>query len=377
MEFTFDVVKSVPHKGKMLIRYEPNISQSLLMDTNKGLNEQKIYILDLASSSSVTIRVPWNRQRGYCDVGNNSIYNNVVGNPVPVTFGNNFCNGYLIVEVFNELVSRDSVGVDVLVFAKASEDMEFQYFTSENIPDEMDIPAQGLFTSYDENVCEIIPKLDRDIYSSICFGEVIMSLRSLVNRRVSERVYTAAGENADDVQYRLTSLMYPEQYPLVGTSSNPNLPTLIGYLRNAYLGIKGSVVRSCYYTMTGGDASQDGSVIRASNDTLKNLNPSRGVTDSSSGQSLLRWEGSATYNNVNRYVNATIPYQANNFFLYSPSVDLTGGLADPQMDTTFLRSYLVDILVRGNSTAGTLVEDVEAGDDFTLCGFIAPPPFTE
>merc|ERR1711981_22073 len=61
INFTFEVVCSRFHRGKLLIRYEPNIQQynTIIKNNQAPLNQQNSVILDIQNGQTVTIKCDW------------------------------------------------------------------------------------------------------------------------------------------------------------------------------------------------------------------------------------------------------------------------------------------------------------------------------
>eukprot|EP01084_Bolivina_argentea_P088162 159192_1 len=68
INYTFEVVCSRFHRGKLLIRFEPNTYQyETLIKTNSApLNQQNSVILDIQNGQTVTIAVDWAATRSWC-----------------------------------------------------------------------------------------------------------------------------------------------------------------------------------------------------------------------------------------------------------------------------------------------------------------------
>lgn len=121
MKYRFQVVKSDFHKGKILVRYDPNA-----LDAAVNYNTNYSRIVDLAEEDDFEIEVgwgqstPWKQCRAMRDTGVD--YSDTVRQLKPVSFG----NGVLELNVLNQLVSPsvDST-ISINVFVSCGEDMRF------------------------------------------------------------------------------------------------------------------------------------------------------------------------------------------------------------------------------------------------------------
>lgn len=169
INFTFEVVCSRFHRGKLLIRYEPNIQQynTIIKNNSAPLNQQNSVILDIQNGQTVTIKCDWAATRSWCNMpppsqdrplysgilteenpySNNQswIFSGVASSNVfvPDNQGSSDNNGVLEVRVLNELVQpTPDATVTINVYAW-SDDMEYARPSEEGIEqDRVLLPAQ-------------------------------------------------------------------------------------------------------------------------------------------------------------------------------------------------------------------------------------------
>jgi len=159
INFTFEVVCSRFHRGKLLIRYEPNIQQynTIIKNNQAPLNQQNSVILDIQNGQTVTIKCDWAATRSWCNMPPPSqdfpLYTGILAdeNPysnnqswifsgassqnffVPDNQGSSDNNGVLEVRVLNELVQpTPDATVTINVYAW-SDDMEYARPSAEGI----------------------------------------------------------------------------------------------------------------------------------------------------------------------------------------------------------------------------------------------------
>lgn len=174
INYTFEVVCSRFHRGKLLIRYEPNIQQynSIIKNNEAPLNQQNSIILDIQNGQTVTVKCDWAATRSWCNMPPPSqdrpLYDGILNqeNPysnnqswfysgqasdnvfVPDNQGSSDNNGVLEVRVLNELVQpTPDATVTINVYAW-SDDMEYARPSAEGIDfGRVLLPAQ--FNQYD------------------------------------------------------------------------------------------------------------------------------------------------------------------------------------------------------------------------------------
>jgi len=174
INFTFEVVCSRFHRGKLLIRYEPNIQQynTIIKNNEAPLNQQNSVILDIQNGQTVTIKCDWAATRSWCNMPPPSqdlpLFDGILNQENPYSNnqswfysgqssanlfvadnqGSSDNNGVLEVRVLNELVQpTPDATVTINVYAW-SDDMEYARPSAEGIDfGRVLLPAQ--FNQYD------------------------------------------------------------------------------------------------------------------------------------------------------------------------------------------------------------------------------------
>lgn len=202
MRYRFQVVKSDFHKGKILVRYDPNV-----LDATVNYNTNYSRIVDLAEEDDFEIEVgwgqstPWLQCRAMRDTGVD--YSSTVRQLKPVGFG----NGVLELNVLNQLVSPSlDSSITVNVFVSCSEDMRFaapsnKFYQGLHIFPEQ-TPVLQSQSGMEANVAQTVTdkpvgadpiqmissKGDcTDNTSLVFYGDPVTSLRELMKRYVFEK----------------------------------------------------------------------------------------------------------------------------------------------------------------------------------------------
>ena len=126
MRYRFQVVASSFHKGRLLIRYDPFQNDSA--DVSVGFSR----IVDISEERDFTIDIGWGVHHNYCRVHNPGTFQlpyRASSSTIDGSSWNAWANGILAVYVMNDLTvpaSDINNDIEVNVFVSAGEDMEFQ-----------------------------------------------------------------------------------------------------------------------------------------------------------------------------------------------------------------------------------------------------------
>ena len=254
IKYRLEFVCSKFHRGKVLIRYEPNTPMSTLISTGSAqLNQQNTMILDLQQSQEITFKIGWAQCRSWAKTPHNYKYG-IAATPADIgvgasallsTFNNNELNGYIEIRPINELIQPTSTSPVLVNVYVSSDDMEVMVPISENLPYHRDIPFTESRTVND--VGYLNPKdghtgkihLDH-------FGEKIMSFRALLKRYATTEVIARTDPTPTNGMWILFSRLYQRPASPVGeaavSSTEPEIQrTLFDYLRFSYLGMRGGM----------------------------------------------------------------------------------------------------------------------------------------
>jgi len=361
IEFTFDVVASNLHRGKLLFQFEPNIGQKDIIEASIALNKQHSVVMDLQETQRISICVPWMQPRQWLRVPER-------GN----TIASVHANGFLLVTPFTELQSPDSTPVEVNVFVR-SKDICFNQFTGEQFPTSKVIPESG--TEFPEDMkCFRLGEnvLAKNCDVRLCFGEQPVSFRSFLKRYanyVTESVSYVSGNF-----YKCSMEIYPAADPAIGSTTVDT--DLLSYLRFAYLGMIGSVRKRLQ--IAGVDFAPTSPMrvrlldpnVTSSDASLAAFTPSTLVSNQGTLAFVPRTQSG---------MEIELPLYTSNFFLPSGFNNSAGqhAVIDTNFDPYYTSTYEVSFFPTGQPTAlgMTLFEEHGAAEDFTLYRWISSPWF--
>jgi len=184
IEIRLKFIASQYHRGRVRVSWDPNGD---IANTTDSTTEVYNKIIDISRCNDITIRIPYMQDTAYCE--NQIPLDERYSDTTPLAYRPFFENGVLTIRVLNEQTSPiASADIDVLVFVKGTENLEF---ANPRDPD----PFQRLspFTvqsgeyKYDEeesentNICLQDSKPSPNI-NLIYQGETIVSLRQLLRR---------------------------------------------------------------------------------------------------------------------------------------------------------------------------------------------------
>jgi hypothetical protein len=241
MVYRFRVIASGFHKGSLRIAYDPLSAEQSLAATYDatGLNQMS-EILDLDEVREIIFKVPWSSQYPYLQVGPQT--HNIVHafspdsrvsvvNDSKTHFTPQYHNGCVTVQIVNPLISPGESPVH-LVVSSWMEDCEFQG------------PSERIRATYPQYTAAaaIVDTSSSPTMSSTCFGERIVSIRSLMKRAtMAYNIATAVTTGTNSV-----AVLVLPQFPVSGTFvSSDNQRTIrvsyLTYFSNAYMGRRGGV----------------------------------------------------------------------------------------------------------------------------------------
>jgi hypothetical protein len=375
IEFRFEIVCSAYHRGKLAFIYEPNVAQSSLIDTDLDLNKQYVKILDLQESQEMSLCIgwaspkPWMRVPQAQETGTLGDSSSVGPNMFP------FANGYIAVVPFNELQSPQGGEITVNVYIK-SDDIMFNVMTGNFY--QQKVPSTESLTTHDSSCVNLNESsADVDGITQLHFGQCPMSFRTLLKRYASyltesQRQVESFSNTAGVL--RVTHEMYPPHWPDPQVTRPENL---FGYLRGAYVGLRGSMRYRLNYVRGVNFSESDliqvtlrspqtGPVpyFAAANGSMSTINQS--VT------------GTVVYvPHMNSGVDYEIPYYTNNAFGLS---FVAGDDHYPSTCSLFehraIRAVSSAATFSDTSTSAYIVLSFSTGEDFSFLRFQGAPPFS-
>lgn len=399
--FRFVIVASKFHKGRLLFRFDPNVTSPVV---DFAANYSRV--VDIAEERDFEITLGWAQALAFLNVAQ------ITGSNVPFSTDklpldtSNRYNGVLEVNVLNRLTSPSTdTDVQVLVFARMNDDCVFakpdgkkinnlSYFpkvTPVTPPLKLESQSQ-MFDGKPVADTALQPIADNktDNKSSLVYyGESITSLRSLFKRYVYSRywVYPVEQTTPQLINVRNKDLPLQPGWDVNGVDSSIVNPadkfTLVNssplsHMLPCFAAWRGSMRRK-YYVIGPGSASGFSAVTR---DTYQQVTPvMTGLpvsnTDSEEATKTLTeffngwsFNGTATtLHEQNRCIEVDIPFYSEQRFR-SPRLL---SAKDLDCDTHFF--YDLIGATRGATPVinGAVAEHVATGEDFNLHFFTGVP----
>ncbi len=374
--FTFQIVASAYHRGKIAVIYDTNIFQFALIDANYSTNKQFMKVVDIQQTQQFEVCVRWAYPRMYARVTGQG---DTRDNWQSFTTNNSyeFCNGFIAVVPFTKLQSPDNSDIEINVFVKA-ENLELQQLGSDLPVKRLIVSESGDFLSGVKADCVALnesKQSNKDI-THYHFGEKVVSLRSVLKRFVTHYISnTLANPAVDGNTFHAIGVIMPEPQPLYGPAVAGLLLTHFGYLRYAYLGMRGSIrKRVRVKTISNGVTDQIKTFI-----TLRppeNTNARLEEWSTSEGAMLLR--GTVSFmTHINSGIEFELPFYSNNLFVFSFADDMVGSNGTNDMETNWTRRYdFVQDAQSNGSAKNEYHEESAIGEDFGFLRFSGAPYYT-
>lgn len=209
------------------------------------------------------------------------------------------------------------------------------------------------------------------------FGEMPVSFRGLCKRFTSFQGYDAntpfiaSGGTVRGIAYR-RSIFPPITAGYTGVAST-NYPNLLGYLRYAYLGMRGSMKHRISIVGSYGVAPLNSTKISLANPDTTSYPTLIQLTDAQISESTLT--GTVQFMPItNAGIEFETPMYTNNLFGISFSTDPFPA-SNSNVESTLTRDFIATIGVTSLSSAAYLNHEMAAGEDFTFLRFQGAPPF--
>lgn len=368
IKFTFDIVVSKNHSGKLYVRYEPNLSQSALISLNMTWNTNFVQIVDITNTRRITMSVDWASPRPWQKVGGTE--DTMYGDAFDAS-DVEFCNGYIEVGVYTGLQSpvADDVEVNVLVHC---DDLQVTAPSTEHMPTNREVPFQSFVTDVESVTLAKTSANDANIALSQ-MGERVLSFRSLLKRYVFELSIPVPPDVRPGAKFlRFTNDIYTPPVPTYGNFVVPTISdvSLYGYLRYAFLGMRGSIRKRFRPSLLYAPTSFQRAVVSLDNPALP---PPQGVVWFD-GTTKLRHTGSVSeILHVNSNIEAEFPFYSPNYFAFSCADDLSGPTPPNEYIEEWFSEFDLDIDFAGTTEAGFIVVDSAIGEDFNFVYYLGPP----
>ncbi len=380
IKFRFEIVVSAYHRGKLAFYFEPNLSQQVLIDADLSMNKQFMRVIDIQETQSVTFCVNWASPRMWLETCPPAGMDLNIQNFSTTSHAIENCNGYIGVTPFTKLQSPDNSDVQVNVYV-SSDDMHVNQYTDLEFPTTRDILTQS--GEFDNNALSNLPVTCMDLNPStatndnICdlhFGEQPLSYRALLKRfNTTHRLsYGSSAGTFRTVLAKFMTLPVPNGDFGAGPSTTTSL---FGYLRYAYLGWRGGIVKRIFpYFTTNMDIMSTAKVqleIAFAND------PSYSIAEQTTPVHTTARGCTVYMTHTNAGVEAEIPFYTDNLYGYSFSSNQKGIVNVGDYNPRWTRRYEVSFDIDGTTSNGYVYEDSAAGEDFAFLLFSGAPYFSQ
>jgi hypothetical protein len=208
MVYTFTVVASPYHKGRLRVWYDPNPSSV----TSPEYNLANSTIINLAEESSAEVRIPWQNVRDaasteHCFLSNTSASSASLATRAAL-ISRGVCNGVIVCEVLNPLTAPvDGASVTVIVDVRAENFVGFG--------------PQMPRDPYDRSTT-VVSDLQATPYTPLSYdvacGDAVASFRQLFKRYSQEYAFQARSQSSEGPG-RQVEVLLPIVLPPPGQTS--------------------------------------------------------------------------------------------------------------------------------------------------------------
>lgn len=293
--FRMMIVATRFHRGRLKIVYDPGTITTTTVEDNLAFTK----IIDIEDQHDFSFTVNWSQDKAYCRVkglSSTPSFSTTAVLPVDRTYS----NGVFSVYVVNELTAPAlaPTNVDILLFAKAGDDIQFSVPTSTNTYTLSYFPTPPLTVQSGElwdnapAASEEIEPIGSKIPLPLTinhqhFGETIVSFRTLLRRYHKHLTYTPLLTGTGSRYHLLVMDNYPPYYGpvpggvhLIGTTPwNLVNVTLINYLTPAFVGVRGGIRYKIFRTVDDGFKEDHFTVSRFWEHNIKYLYSRTGLID--------------------------------------------------------------------------------------------------
>lgn len=382
MRFRVEIVCSSFHRGKLLIYYEPNIAQNVIINTDLNMNKQFIMVVDIQETQDFEFCINWNHYRAWAEItgGSEETYH---GTTIGVSNRYSKVNGYIGIVPMTELQSPDDSNVEVNVFVSCDRLQVNQFGTTLINPDRSVVVAESETLYYTESESTIAgdevkcfelneSNSDDTQIARDHFGERPLSLRTCLKRYVSTYTNVASTGAANVVTYvKFANLHIIPDLHVYGTTTS-SYPSLFDYMRPAFLGIRGGIKKRIHI-ITDGEFDVN-CPVKVSLDSRVGTLPSETLTENTSGLPKAVPIGTVTYMPFsNAGIEFELPFYSNNMMAFSFASDLIGTTNTEEINTSWSKTYSVEFFIKGTYTKLYLLEESAAAEDFQMFRFSGAP----
>lgn len=372
--FEFRIVCSNYHRGKLAFYFEPNISQTVVIDTELDLNKQYVKVIDLQETQSVSFRVEWAHVRAWARMMNPTTLLDLGSVGYAGTALAEYANGYVGVTPLTTLQSPDSSDVEINVFIY-SDNMHFNELSANIMPTKRPTVESR---PMEEAISLNSSSATTDGLCELHYGEKPISFRGLLKRFVGNRSVLLISDVAPlAYQLAFTPRMYPSPAPAYDgvDATYAERGSLFRYLRYAYVGMRGGIRRRV--GLLGDSVCPEVGRTKVSRAYPTTFEVAEGFKSSYSYtylNSLLR--GSVEFvTQTNAGIEFETPMYTRNLFAISFSDDPYPASFTP-VDTLVSRALIVSFPVTSYTAAKTYVcEDIATAEDFSFMRYQGAPAY--
>jgi len=395
LRYTFQIVCSQHHKGRLRIVYDPvNVSS---LEANVTITR----IVDIAEERDFTVVVPYSQPQHYLPM-NGAVATSTGTITGGTLAANSLYNGVLSVSVLNTLTSPNSVtnnDIYINVYISACDDLQvavpLEAYNTVNTPTNSIVVQSGEEegpSHPDECEEECLREVEdtSDKAPLVYFGEAYKSFRPLLKRYSFNNTYLL-GAPTVDTMYTLNLGSYPLYRGLslrsIGSNTVPQKANfsnnhLMHYLMPAFLGVRGSVRNT--FVFNGAEKIQQCAIQRSGNQAADSISSTvQTVTSMSTCMNTatatmpkLIVGGQVFAPHRRNMCGVEVPYFNNKKFALGRNLANTSNsmIAGPWSDSIFLVIYQ-----RGDSSTipTTVSRYVATGEDFQLFWFQGGPPMNK
>jgi hypothetical protein len=385
VKYRFEIVCSHFHRGKFLIRYEPNAEQYALIETDSSLNKQFTKVIDIQETQDVEFCIKYAQPYTWCTTVAPPVSRLFHGSLIDIpSVGETIGNGFISIRPFTALQSPDLSNVAINVYV-SGEDMQVNLLNSSNFPSSrLVLPAEsgnyGTSPEIGYTCFELNEVSDTGLgCTEYCFGEQPLSFRTCLKRYgvYEQNVYTLGATGHKSITFNRDVMPLPSL--LIGGSSNSapaTAYTLWGYLQYAFLGIKGST-RHRFHTWVVGNQQDPGrSTVVTFADVTSSDASVFTPSVSTPGCSVNVIGGAIFDQHTNSGVEVETPYYSPNLFHFAFSNDRVGGLTNGMLNTAWVRQMRVAMDNPAVSVDVVFTHEISVGEDFQLLRFNGAPFYT-
>lgn len=384
MVFTFEAVTSAFHRGKLIITYDPNVMQSVLISSNTNLNKQQTHIWDIQETQRYSICIEWNHPRYWADNLSEGDSTNALAGPAlnPIASWYNAVNGFLSIAPLTKLQSPDNSNVEINVYVHF-EDMEFNRASTNFMAYSHQLDFQSSDTrseknnsNIEESCISINKPLAIEGIRPHHYGEQIVSLRSMMKRFTDEYTPTTT-PGAANSYYFCEFLNYPQGtgFPGQPTTIVPNI-NMLDFLRYSFLGMRGSIRRRIQCEVDT-QLNFSPAYVYMGKDTDTYSAASGSIAPGATNYPINMLDGATTHMlETNAGIEIEIPFYSSDLFIPSgtyglytvPPGSTAWNMSIPKKVTAVFRPSGTPTVVRFRTQFAT-------GEDFQLFWFMNTLPF--